>query len=299
MKLEALHGGLYLRHPLFPETRCGEAIELARAFFALSLPEKRRLGIENSPHFRGYSEMRNERDWREQIHFGREEASAHGAAHQQLRGPNLWAPIPDWRERMLALMADLELAGRDALDVLARQAGLSGKDLLPADEAPYLLLKLIHYLEPPSPEARSGVAPHVDFSWITLILQDTAGGLQALSPGGGWRDVPHVPGTLVLQIGEILQSASRNHFPATPHRVVNRPGAGSRISLPFFLNPALDRWIAPAEGLAESPFPNDPEHVHRVFTEPRREPFCFGGEEWKRKGLGVWCASCVSASTYA
>src|SRR5262249_2278240 len=151
-------------------------------------------------------------------------------------GPNLWPDDRRWRETILLLMRDLEEAGRDVLNGLGA--------FLWAGEEPYLLLKLIHY--PPSQTPRSGVAPHTDFSWITLLLQDDTGGLEVQRRDGAWIAVPGVPGTIVVNVGEILQFATRGEFPATPHRVVNRSRSVSRISLPFFLNPALDRWIAPA-----------------------------------------------------
>jgi isopenicillin N synthase-like dioxygenase len=191
----------------------------------------------------------------------------------RLRGPNLWPADPAWRDRMLRLMSDLERAGRDILSALA--AGLSAR------EDPYLLLKLIHY--PPTEVPQSGVAAHVDFSWITLLLQDDTGGLEVCTPSGEWIEVPPTPGALSVNIGEILQFATRGYFQATPHRVRNRSASRSRFSLPFFLNPGLDTLVEPAAA----------EHVHRVFAADDRAPFVFGEEEWRRKGLGVWCAECV------
>jgi isopenicillin N synthase-like dioxygenase len=272
------NGWFRVCHPLFPASRCTEALALAEAFFRLPAGTKEQLAIERSPHFRGYSVMHNSRDWREQIHFGREEGSRKG---WPLRGPNLWPEDPAWRRSILSLMADLEAAGRDIL------ATLTG--FLPPDEAPYVLLKLIHYQPIPDASPRSGVAPHVDFSWITLLLQDDAGGLEIRNGEGEWQPAPHVPGTLLVNVGEILQSASGGYFKAAPHRVVS--GARSRISLPFFLNPGLETTVHP---VPHAPA-NDPEHVHRVFSEPRTSPFVFGEEEWRRKGLGVYCGSCFGA----
>jgi len=250
-------GCFYLKHSL-----AVDAVELARSFFALPYAEKRALAIENSAHFRGYSEMRNERDWREQIHFGREEVAGSG-----LRGPNLWPSDLGWRDGVLGLMAELESVGRAVLSRLG--------DFLPAEELAYLLLKMIHY---PASTARAGVAAHVDFSWITLLAQDETGGLEIFTPGGEWLAAPYMPGTLVVNLGEILQFATGGYYQATPHRVTT--GARSRVSLPFFLNPSLDRVVVPGVG---------GEHVHRVLEAA---PLHFGEEEWKRKGLGIWCASC-------
>jgi len=102
-----------VQHPLFPPERCAAALADASAFFKRPAVEKQALAIERSPHFRGYGEMRNERDWREQIHFGREEPTRGGPEYEQLRGPNLWPNDASWRARTLALMADLETAGRE------------------------------------------------------------------------------------------------------------------------------------------------------------------------------------------
>ena len=250
-------GCFYLRYSL-----TADAVGLARSFFDLPFAEKRALAIERSAHFRGYSEMRNERDWREQIHFGREEV-----AGERLRGPNLWPADLAWKAGVLGLMGELESVGRAVLGRLGA--------FMPDDEQAYLLLKMIHY---PASVARAGVAAHVDFSWITLLAQDETGGLEICTPAGEWLSAPFVPGTLLVNLGEILQFATGGYFQATPHRVTT--GALSRVSLPFFLNPSLDRVVAPGPG---------GEHVHRVL---QTAPLHFGEEEWKRKGLGIWCASC-------
>jgi isopenicillin N synthase-like dioxygenase len=290
-------GRLDARHPLFPPARCAEALADARHFFALPDEEKRRLGIEQSPHFRGYSVMHNACDWREQIHFGREEpARGSRPDYARLCGPNLWPRDAAWRRRIVALMRDLERAGRDILSALAMSVGLRPGYFLPENEDPYVLLKLIHYRIPPDGEPRSGVAPHVDFSWITLLLQDGTGGLEICAPDGKWLPVPAKPGVLVVNAGEILEFATAGLYAATPHRVVSR--GASRVSLPFFLNPALSRAVEafPAEQLSDQATPggrpHTAAHVHRVFSNPRRDPFVFGDEEWRRKGLGIFCASC-------
>lgn len=275
-------GCFYASHPRLGEARLLEALNAARDFFALPVELRQRLAIEQSPHYRGYSEMRNERDWREQIHFGREEAAVE---NQQLRGPNLWPADDQWRTQIISLMDDLETAARDILSAL-------GRTFIDEAESPYLLLKLIHY--PVSPEAvpRPGVAPHVDFSWITLVIQDETGGLEMRTPAGEWIEVPARPGAVVVNIGEVLQFATRGYLQATPHRVVNRSRERSRISMPFFFNPSLSRVVSPLAAPMH-PLPADREHVHRVLDGREEEPFLFGDAEWRRKGLGVWCGACV------
>jgi len=292
-------GFFRVRHPLFPVSRCAEVIERAQELFALPAGQKQLLAIEQSPHFRGYSVMESCHDWREQIHFGREESARAGLpVHHQLRGPNLWPVDPEWRGFVLRLMDDLETVGREVLSSLAKSLGFPESRFLRESETPYLLLKMIHYRGTPEGLPRSGVAPHVDFSWITLLLQDETGGLEVLNGEGSWMPAPPVRGTLLVNAGEILEFASNGAFPATPHRVVT--GSGSRVSLPFFLNPGLDTRIepiaAPQPPAASCPGASGPPgvttHVHRVFCTPRTLPFVFGDEEWRRKGLGKYCELC-------
>ena len=54
--------------------------------------------------------------------------------------------------------------------------------------------------------------------------------------------MPVVPGALVMNLGEMLQSITGNYFVATPHRVVT---AAARQSVGYFHGPALDTPLVP------------------------------------------------------
>ena len=57
---------------------------------------------------------------------------------------------------------------------------------------------------------------------------------------GEWVDAPPVPGAFVVNIGELLEFATDGYLKATKHRVISPPAGQTRISVPFFFNPALD-----------------------------------------------------------
>lgn len=93
---------------------------------------------------------------------------------------------------------------------------------------------------------RFGVAPHTDFGVLTFLLQDNNGGLQVRIKSGEWIEAPPIPGTLVCNIGDLLQRWSNNRFESTVHRVINRSG-NKRYSIPIFYDPNTDAIIDPCD----------------------------------------------------
>jgi isopenicillin N synthase-like dioxygenase len=293
-------GALRLRHPLLPAERLAEVLADARAFFDLPPAVKSAIGIEHSRHFRGYSEMKNERDWREQLHLGAErEALGEKPAFLRLEGPNLWPADAAWHERMLRYLSAGVEVGQEVLANVAASLGVGPTAFAdkPGLDA-YLVMKLICYhAQPEIDKCRPGVAAHVDFSWITLTLQDDTGGLEIRVPDGRWITVEPEPGTLLVHVGEILAFATNGRFSATPHRVINRQSDRSRVSIPLFLNPSLHTVVEVISRLSSGEGRRilDDSHVHRVITSATPgHPVHFGAAEWRRKGLNVWCTECVS-----
>jgi isopenicillin N synthase-like dioxygenase len=105
------------------------------------------------------------------------------------------------------------------------------------------LFRIFHY--PPSPphDESWGVGEHTDYGLLTLLAQDESGGLQIAAPEG-WIDAPPIPGTLVCNIGDMLDRLTGGWYKSTPHRVRNVSGHG-RLSFPFFLDPGFAAEVPP------------------------------------------------------
>ncbi|MFK0189411.1 isopenicillin N synthase family dioxygenase [Kitasatospora sp. NPDC090308] len=229
-----------------------------RAFFAL--PEADRLAVSNlnSPHFRGYTRTGDERtggrrDWRDQLDIGPElppHVPAPGEpAYWWLEGPNQWpAALPELRTATLHWIDRLDGVARRLLHALLASIG-ARPDFY--DDAfaphPHLRLKLVRYPGSAPDGPPQGVGTHKDYGFITLLLQDTVGGLQVERPDGTFLDVPPLDGAFVVNLGELLEVATDGYLKATSHRVVSPPGARERFSVPFFYNPRLDAHITPLD----------------------------------------------------
>ena len=216
------------------------------AFFALSADVKARHVGAAGGGGRGYVGFRVETartstipDLKEFFHIGRDDAPA---ADPVLR-PNVWPDeVPGFRRHATALFRAMEAAGGRVLEAIAVDLGLPAGFFRDVTGHGDSILRALHY-PPVEPEHLPAVRAeaHEDISLITLLVGATASGLEVLTRAGVWLPVEAEPGTLVVNVGDMLQRLTNDAYPSTTHRVVNPTGAaarGSRYSMPFFL--ALD-----------------------------------------------------------
>lgn len=133
-------------------------------------------------------------------------------------------------------------------------------------------LRLLHYpsisrteLEKPG---HSRISAHTDFGLCTLLFQDDIGGLE-IDPfrTGKFKSAPPIAGTVLVNIGDLLQRYTNDRVKSTLHRVTKPQrrrdsGVGgvngaeqnsveedemlpARYSIPFFVHPDPETWIDP------------------------------------------------------
>jgi isopenicillin N synthase-like dioxygenase len=164
-----------------------------------------------------------------------------------LAGPNQWpASLPGFRPAVRAYVEALSGLARRLVRVVALALGAPVDALDPYFARPTTFLRLLYYppQAPQSPADLFGSAPHTDYGFITILLQDDVGGLQVRNVAGEWIDAPYRPGAFVMNTGDILHRWSNGRFISTPHRVINRSGR-ARYSNPFFFDPDMRAEIAP------------------------------------------------------
>ncbi len=127
-------------------------------------------------------------------------------------------------------------------------------------------------LQAPAPgQIRAGA--HSDYGSLTILAtEDKPGGLQVCNAAGAWVDVPIVPGTFIVNIGDLMARWTDDAWVSTLHRVVNPPaGSGDssrRQSLVFFHNANYDAVISSltTAGAGKYPPTTSGEHLSRLFS---------------------------------
>ena len=248
------YGFFYLVGHGVDDALTADLLATAEAFFALPEADKRAIENVNSPHFRGWTRVggeltRGRVDWREQIDIGAERPAVPPGPgvpdYLRLEGPNQWpAALPELQRVISRWDATLSEIGMKLLRAWAVSLGA------PADvfddgfaANPSVLIKIVRYPGSDDEDAKQGVGAHKDAGVLTLLwVEPGAGGLQ-VEKDGEWIDAPPVPGAFVVNIGELLEVATGGYLKATVHRVISPPAGHTRISVPFFFNPALDARI--------------------------------------------------------
>ncbi|KAF3061063.1 hypothetical protein GL218_03717 [Daldinia childiae] len=260
-------GFLYVSNHGVPEVVVDGLVNALPTLFDLDKDAKNSVALENSPHFLGYSGVGSENtggkeDQREQFEFATElTATWHSGLplYERLRGPNQWPKgHPELRSTVESYIRELTNLGERFLDLVAQALSLPSGTFQPFLSDQHRL-KLVHYpaLQNGDPAgSRQGVGPHKDSSgWWTFLLQASppeVKGLQVLNKAGDWVDVPVVPGTFVVNIGQAFEVVTNGICKATTHRVLSGPH--ERYSVPFFQGVRRNLTKAEATGSLKSHF---------------------------------------------
>jgi isopenicillin N synthase-like dioxygenase len=170
-------------------------------------------------------------------------------------------PLPDFKSTIDSFYSQCLTLGMSVLRCLAiaMDLGESFFDAITKRADPQL--RLIHY---PSilrstieQEGHARIIPHTDFGLCTLLFQDNVGGLE-VDPfhTGSFKAATPIPGTVLINIADLMQRLTNDRCRSTMHRVVAPKTAGemlpSRYSIPFFIHPDPEAWIEPIAKEGES-----------------------------------------------
>jgi isopenicillin N synthase-like dioxygenase len=246
-------------------------------FFDLPFEVKQRLNVANSgPTLRGYVptyaenvDPKNTRDLKECFDFG-----AHQDEVSPFFGPNPMPPdFPEFKETCEAYHSAMMTLARKLIRALSLSLDLPADHFAAMQRKPITIQRLLHY--PPQEgqvaQEEIGIGAHTDYGFLTILSQDSVGGLQVRNRAGEWVSAPPVEGTFIINIGDLVQTLTNGRYSSTVHRVVNTTGS-ERYSIPFFIDLDFDAVVEPLPTCvtAENPVEHSPytcgQHKYKRFA---------------------------------
>lgn len=274
-------GFLYLTNHGIPAETVSNAFSLSAKFFARPQDQKDSLGWTTPQSNRGYVASGREKVTLADLN-DREEIAKLRASNPDLKEsmeigregveglPNQWPDKLDdegaaFAVDMKAFFLKCKSLHTEVMRAIAIGMGLDSTFFDSFTDAGDNNLRLLHY--PPvlksvfknnPDQVRAGA--HSDYGSITLLFQDNVGGLEVQSPQGTWVRATPIPGSIVVNAGDLLNGWSNGTIRSTKHRVIQPPAkAGDtsdmfpeRYSIAYFCNPNFDRTIEALPGTYQS-----------------------------------------------
>lgn len=239
-------GFFYIRNHGIPAALIDDVLRVSAAFFAEPMERKQSVAV-NAGH-RGFIAMGQAKmtggarpDLKESFVWGLDHPGEDGIP------PNRWPGEPTDMRAVLTRFFDAGNAvGWSLLRAFATVLDVEPDRFVRTIDRPISRGSVIYY--PPQPPGMGaeqfGVSPHTDYGCLTLLHQDATGGLQVQGRDGAWLMAHPIPGTFVVNVGDLLARWTNDRFRSTPHRVVNASGR-TRLSTAIFVDPNRDTLIDP------------------------------------------------------
>jgi isopenicillin N synthase-like dioxygenase len=161
-------------------------------------------------------------------------------AGKLFRAPNEWPQnLPGFREFLLRYWDALEGFSRRLLPTFAAALELPPEFFDRAFDDAQCVLRLSHFPPAKYQENQFGLAPHTDANFFTVLPQANVEGLYIRPQGRGWFKAPRMPGSFIINSGDMCRRWTNNRFLSTAHLAVNLTDR-DRYSTPFFYTPHID-----------------------------------------------------------
>jgi isopenicillin N synthase-like dioxygenase len=254
-----------------PTAELQQAFEAARTFFDRPLAFKEQSIPPGRANQRGYSPFATRRlgatlgqrtppDLKESFYLGPLEdhrgAYAGIPQAQPVHAPNV-LPVGDpvFADALVSAYRTFEELSATLLRICAVALELEEDWFADKMARHFSVMTCHHYpalTEPPLPgQLRAGA--HTDFGALTILAPwGTLGGLEVQAADGRWAPVRVPAGSLVINLGDMMQRWTNDRWQSTLHRVANPPGISlaesRRQSIGFFVHPSYDATIRTITG---------------------------------------------------
>ncbi|WP_375462749.1 isopenicillin N synthase family dioxygenase [uncultured Methylobacterium sp.] len=250
-----------------PEDLIARTYEVSRAFFARPHAEKLAVDRPAPDQVRGYSAVGGEGlsfsldeptppDIKESLSIGPVDVPGNDPYYVgEAAGPhfarNIWPTEPaELKTVWEAYFRAVDALARDLMRIFALALKLDENYFDATIDRNISMMRVLRYpaqTSLPLPgQLRAGA--HSDYGSMTILRKELSDkSLQVKNKLGEWVDVPVIPGTFIVNIGDLMQQWTNDVWSSTVHRVVN-PEFGSpenvdRLSIVFFHQPNYDAAV--------------------------------------------------------
>ena len=281
-------GFFYVSNHGVPQDLVDGAFAWSRRFFDLPRAEKLALHMKNSPTASGYEAGAQQLDsqtvgaekappdLKESYTMGLDLPDDHPWAQKRIRsfGHVQWPPqLPGFREHMVRYRGAMTRLCNHLLELLARSLDLPRGWFAPHFEMAAASTRLLKYPPQPGDAAfnQIGAGAHTDWGGVTILAQDDSGGLEVRNADGEWIEATPIPGTFVINLGDLMARWSNGIYNANMHRVKNNRSSRDRYSIASFNDPCPDAVIEPIPGCVTDEYPRKfatctaQEHIYEMF----------------------------------
>ena len=243
-------GFIYVSGHGIPDEVINAARESAYELFRSPPEDKQTISVSTS--HRGYlghgaAKMDDDAkvDLKESFIWGDQDEDGTVVEEHPLRGVNRWPAFqPALQDHAMSYFRHAHDVAHHLMRGFALGLDLDENFFLKTCSRPLSRASFVYYPAQSSDmgDGQFGVGPHTDFGVLTVLCQDSVGGLQVQDVNGEWGHAPPIEGTLVVNVGDLLSRWTDGAYKSTPHRVVNTSG-GERLSLVLAFDPDPDTMI--------------------------------------------------------
>lgn len=251
-------GFFYVRNHGVPQDLVAAQFALAQRFFDLPLEAKQAIDLRKVPNMRGYESLGAQTldaaarpDLKESFYCGLPYADDHPyvlRGHHSY-GRNQWpAALPEMPAQCATYIAGMQALSLRLMQLMALSLELPEDFFDHTHDNPMVTLRMLRY--PPHPadadDRTFGAGAHTDWGAITILAQDSHGGLEVQMPDGEWLAATPMEGCFVVNLGDMIPRWTNGRYHSNPHRVRNVASGGApRHSIPFFYNPDYEARVEP------------------------------------------------------
>ncbi|KAG1739550.1 2OG-Fe(II) oxygenase [Suillus lakei] len=253
-------GFFYVKNHGIAQHCLDEVQKVNEEYYSLPSEEKMKLHHKTVPNFKGYSppmeaniQPGNKGDLHEGFRIGWEEKCGDPVFQKASRdgvmtGANVWPDKPEnFRTACMDYYHAALTVGKKLFYLFALALDLP--EMYFDDKTVYsaATMRTLHY--PPQPDAPDdkilGIGAHTDFVCFTILWQQAGlEALQVLNSREQWINVPPLPGTLVINLGDQFARWTNDVFKSTVHRAANK-NTVDRYSIALFFGTDYEVNIEP------------------------------------------------------